>query len=124
GVLVEVGPAHRRVPRSARHEVPAQIVARVEDREEPEVLLFRAGATVDEREPGNAERVAGNRQWPAIGTEDDGPAGRALKIARRIVEWPSRLDVGLLGPKAPDEFQAATEKLGVSAKKGGGDGFA
>ena len=54
-VLVEIGPADRGVPRRARDQVLAELVARVDAGEPAQVFLLHAGAAVDQR--GAARRV-------------------------------------------------------------------
>ncbi|MEY4006509.1 MAG: hypothetical protein RLZZ221_2605 [Verrucomicrobiota bacterium] len=50
-----------------------------------EVLLFHAGAAVDEREPRDAERIRGDGRGTAGRGEDDLAGGVALVIAGRVV---------------------------------------
>ena len=124
GILVEIGRADAGGNGGAQEEIFAEVVGRVERREEAEVLFFAARAAIEVGEARDREGVGGDREDGAGGrVAERTTLGVALDVAREIGEWARGVDVGLLDAHAADEEEAAVEQRDVAAEVGGGDGL-
>lgn len=107
-VLDEIGPTDRMIIRGPGDQILLEIVARIETREEPQILFFRAGAPVDERQLRDPQRVSGrhNQEGLSGGIAENLAARSALIVAGGVAERAFTLRVRLLGPHSAHQLQS------------------
>ena len=97
-------------------QILLEVVARIETREEPQILFFRAGTPVEERQLRDPQRVSRrhNQQGLPRGITKDLPTRVTLVITRGVAERAFALRIRLLGPHSTHQFQSVTQETHIA----------